>query len=109
MMNRVYLTAGVVIVIGVFVMIVGQVLFMASSNNFWKYNYGPYDLQAAEGEKRDQYTAITFFGLIIMGLGISIMAFGLASQRPSQLQFREVPSHIPLEQYPQPPQPPQSP
>ena len=108
MMNRVYTTAGIVIVIGVLLMFSGQALYMANSNAYWdKAAYGPLDQWVAEGKRLDQYASISNIGLIIVGLGLAILAFGLASQRPSQLQFREVPSNIPLEQYPQPP--PQSP
>ena len=109
MMNRIFTTAGIVIVVGMLLMVVGQVLFSANSSTFWKYNYGPFDQQAAEGKKRDTYTGIFNLGLIIVGLGLAIIAFGMATQRPPLVQFREVPSHISLEQYPQPPQPPKSP
>jgi hypothetical protein len=106
MMNRVYSTAGIVIVIGVLLMFSGQALLMATSDKYWDDAAYGLDQWAADGKKRDQYAAISNFGLTIVGLGLAIMAFGLASQRPSQLQFREVPSNIPLEQYPQPPQSP---
>ena len=88
-------------------MAVGVVLFTTASDDYWnKYPYETFVEVANAGKKMDQYTAVTNFGLIIVGLGLAVLAFGLASQRPSQLQFREVPSHIPLEQYPQPPQSP---
>ena len=105
-MNRVYSTAGIVIVIGAFLMFTGQALFMSTSDTYWDNAAYGLDQWAAEGKKRDQYALISSFGLTIVGLGVAILAFGLASQRPSQLQFREVPSNIPLEQYPQPPQSP---
>ncbi len=110
MANATYTTAGIIIVIGVLIMAGGQALYSANSNAYWdKAAYGPLDQWVAEGKKLDMYATISNVGLIIIGLGLAILAFGLARDRPSQLQFREVPSHIPLEQYPQPPQPPQNP
>ncbi len=104
-MSRVFKTAGVIIVIGVFFMAIGQTLYSATSDDFW--NKYPYDV-TPEGRLLDQYSAVTNVGIMIIGLGLAIIAFGLARQQPS-LQFREVPSNIPLDQYPQAPQPPQNP
>ena len=104
MMNRVYSTAGIVIVIGVLVMASGQAVYATTSSDFWDSYYSGEVLEL--GKKLDMYLVVTNVGLMIIGLGLAIMAFGLASQRPSQLQFREVSSNIPLEQYPQPPQSP---
>jgi len=109
-MNKVFLTAGIVIIVGVLLMVTGEALYSATTNDYWdKAAYGPLTEWVAEGKKLDQYAAIMNVGLIIMGLGLGIVAFGLATQRQGQVQFREVPSHIPLQQYPQEPQPPQSP
>lgn len=104
------MTAGIIIVLGVLIMATGQALYSANSNAYWdKAAYGPLNQWVAEGKKLDMYMAISNLGLIVVGLGLAVLAFGLAMQRPSQLQFREVPSHIPLEQYPQSPQPPLAP
>ena len=109
-MNRVFLTAGIVIVIGLAAMATGQALYMANSNAYWdNVAYMPYERWANEAKQQDMYMTISNIGLMIMGLGLAVIAFGLAKERPSQIQFREVPSHIPMQSYPQPPQPPQTP
>ncbi len=106
-MNKVFLTAGIVIIVGVLMMAAGEALYSSTSNTYWdKAAYGPLTEWVAEGKKLDQYMAISNTGLIFLGLGLAIIAFGLAVEKPTRVQFREVPSHIPLEQYPQPPQPP---
>ncbi len=110
MMKRAYAAAGAVIVLGVIIMASGLALFMAASSDYW--NALPYGLAgdvAQLGKKVSEYQALMDLGILIIGVGLAVLAFALANDRPSQLQFREVPSHIPLEQYPQPPQPPQSP
>lgn len=95
--------------VGVVLMAAGQALYSANNQKYWDYAaYGPLDQWVIEGQKLDQYMAVFNIGLIVVGFGLAVLAFSLARQRPS-VQFREIPSHIPLEQYPQAPQQPQSP
>ena len=107
-MNKFFLTAGIVIVIGVLLMATGQALYSARSNDYWdKAAYGPLDQWANDGKMMNQYVAISNVGLIFVCLGLAIVAFGLAMGRSTSVQFREVPSSIPLQQLP--PEPPRSP
>jgi hypothetical protein len=109
-MNSIFLTAGIVTIIGFVAMASGQALYMANSDDYWdNVPTMPYERWAVEAKQQDMYTTISNIGLMIMGLGLAIVAFGLAKERRPQIQFREVPSHIPMQDYPQPPQPPQSP
>jgi len=102
-MKRIYLTAGIAIVIGVLLMATGQALYSANSTSYWdNFPYFSNEVAAA-GKRQDQYMAISNVGTMMMGLGLAIIAFGLATEgRP--VQFREIPSSIPLQQYPSPPE-----
>jgi len=109
-MNNIFLMAGIVTIIGFVAMASGQALYMANSNDYWdNVAFQPYERWAKEAKQQDMYMTISNIGLMIMGLGLALVAFGLAKDRPSQMLFREVPSHIPMQNYPQPPQPPPSP
>jgi len=106
-MNRAFVAAATVIVVGLITTIAGQVLYLANSSDYWdNIAYHPYEQWANEAKQQELYMIITNLGTILMGFGLAVIAIGLARERPPQVQFREVPSKIPMQQYPQPPQTP---
>jgi uncharacterized membrane protein YczE len=100
-MNRVLIVAGIVILIGIAVMAIGIALYAASSSDLWEASgYGPVEEYIKEGKKSDMYWIVSNVGLMVAGVGVAVMAFGLATAEPKPMSYRLVDTQIPLPPYP---------
>lgn len=104
-MNKVLLTSGIVVLIGVAIMAIGYAMYAGASSSYWDAAaYGTIDEWVSEGKKSDMYWMVANVGLMVAGIGVAILAFGLAAAEPKPGSFRPVETQIPLAQYPsQPP------
>ena len=104
-MNKTLLSAGIVVIVGVVIMAIGQAMYVGASNSYWDAAaYGTVEEWLDEGKRSDLYMMVSDVGLMIVGVGVAILAFGLAATEPKPATFRPVETQIPLTQYP--PQPP---
>jgi LPS O-antigen subunit length determinant protein (WzzB/FepE family) len=110
-MDRTYLSAGIVILVGVVVMAIAVAMLLAISPNYWNdIEYGTTADWVKDGKQADMFSAILDVGLLVVFVGIAIMAFGLASSFSPPPQYRPVETMIPPQQYqPQQYQPQQNP
>jgi len=105
-MNKTYLTAGVLIMVGVVIMAMAVAMILAISPNYWNdVAYGTVEDYIKDGKQADLYNALFDLGLLVVFVGIAIIAFGLATAEPKPQQYRPVETVIPPLQY-SPPQPP---
>lgn len=103
-MNKTYLTAGIVIVIGVIIMAISVAMMLAISPDYWHdIAYGSAEDYIEDGKLADVFNAIFDVGLLVVFMGIAIVAFGLATAEPKPQQYRPVETMIPSMQYPPPP------
>jgi hypothetical protein len=101
-MDRTYLSAGIVILVGVVVMAIAVAMILAISPNYWNdIQYGTEADWVKDGKQLDMFGAILDAGLLTVFVGIAIMAFGLASSFSPPQQYRPVETMIPPQQYPQ--------
>jgi uncharacterized membrane protein len=100
-MNKIYLSAGIVILIGVVIMAIAVAMLLAISATFWNdLAYGTVEDYIADGKQADLYSVFYDIGLLIVFVGIAIMAFGFASTHSQTPQYRQVETMIPPTQYP---------
>lgn len=99
--DRTYLTAGIVIMIGIVLMAMAVAMILAISPNYWNdVAYGTVEDYIKDGKQADLYGALFDVGLMVVFIGIAIIAFGLATARPEPIQYRPVETMIPPQQYP---------
>lgn len=110
-MNKVVMSAGIVILIGLGMMMVFTAMYYVASNDYYdRVATGTTSEWVDAGKRLNLYGMISNFGLIVAGIGVAILAFGLASNGPKGVEFRQVETQVPAIQYPQsqyPPSPPQ--
>ena len=100
-MDKTYLTAGIVIMIGIVIMAMAIAMILAVSPNYWNdVAWGTTEDVVKDGKQADLYGALFDVGLMVVFIGIAIMAFGLATARPELTQYRPVETMIPPQQYP---------
>jgi len=99
-MNRTFLSAGIVIIIGVVIMAMAVAMMLAISPNYWNdLQYGTESDWVSDGKQADLFSAIMDVGLLVVFVGVAIMAFGLATAEPKPAQYRPVETIIPPQQY----------
>jgi hypothetical protein len=107
-MNKTYMTAGIVMLVGIVIMAITVAMLIAISPNYWNdVAYGTMDEYIQDGKQADLINAFFDVGLLVFFIGIAIMAFGLATAEPKPSSFRQVETVMPLQQYQYPPSQPQ--
>ena len=98
--NKTYLLAGAVIMVGVVMMALATAMLLAMSPDYWDaVGYGTREEVIQKGTEADQYGALFHVGLIVVFIGIAVMAFGLASARSETMRYRPPETVIPPVQY----------
>ena len=95
------MTAGVIVLVGIVVMVMGEAMYLATSSDYWdKAAYGTAEEWIAAGKQTDLFGFVFDLGMMIAGVGVAILAFGLASIDAKPPQFRQVDTQVPLQQFP---------
>lgn len=100
-MNKILMTAGVIVLVGIVVMAMGEAMYLATSSDFWdKAAYGTAEEYVAAGKQTDLFGFAFDLGMMIAGVGVAILAFGLALIEGRPPQFRQVETQVPMQQFP---------
>ena len=100
-MDKTYLTAGILILVGIIIMAISMSMILAVSPDYWNdAAYGTTDDWVKTGKQLDLYYTIGNLGMIVAFFGIAVIAFGLATAEPKPQQYRPVETVIPPQQYP---------
>ena len=109
-MNKVVMSAGIVILVGLGTMMVFTAMYYVASNDYYDtLATGRTSDVVDAGKRLNLYDMVYSFGLIVAGIGVAILAFGLASNGRKGVEFRQVETPVPAIQYPQEQYPPPSP
>jgi hypothetical protein len=100
-LNKILMTAGVIVLIGIVVMAMGEAMYLATSSDYWnKAAYGTTDEWVTAGKQTDLFGFVFDLGMMIAGVGVAILAFGLALIEGRPQQFRQVETQVQLQQFP---------
>lgn len=96
------IASGIVVLLGVAMMAVGVALYATVSGDLWEASaYGMAEDYVEIGKESDLYWIISEVGIMMAGIGVAMLAFGLAVAETRPMTYRMVDTRIPL-----PPNPP---
>ena len=99
-MNKTLLSAGIVMLVGLVMMMIFNAMNYTASNDYYDtIMTGTAQQMVDAGKEVNLYGLLYHIGLIVVGLGVAILAFGLAVDSSKTERFRQVETEVSMKQY----------